>query len=71
MASTIGVDLVSVRRKGGLSSKDWSEIVTACRGCEWAEKCDTWVKTSDTAPCAPATCVNRRKFEMLRRRQAG
>lgn len=71
MASTIGLDLVAIRKGGHLSSHDWAEIVTACRGCEWADKCDVWVNRSDMVQCAPSTCVNRKKFEMLRRKQAG
>lgn len=71
MASKIGLDLVAVRKKGDLSSGDWSEIVQACRGCEWAEECDRWVHRSDMVECVPSTCVNRMKFERLRRRQTG
>lgn len=71
MASRIGVNLVSAREQGQLSSAEWAEMVRTCRGCEWAAKCDSWMERTDDAPCAPMTCLNRREFEILRRREAG
>lgn len=71
MASRIGVNLVSAFKDGQLSSREWADMVRTCRGCEWAAKCDKWMDRTEAAPCAPATCLNRREFEALKRRKAG
>jgi hypothetical protein len=68
MARATDLDLAQVYENGVLSQQDWSDMVQTCRGCSWAPRCDDWLSHKDGAQCAPATCLNRARFEELRRR---
>ncbi len=71
MARAAELDLVEAHTDGVLSQQDWADIVQTCRGCSWAPQCDAWVNKVDKEGCAPATCLNRARFEELRRRKLG
>lgn len=68
MARLAGVDLVEARHEGRLGLQEWADVVTRCRGCQWAEGCSHWmeVKDADELQEVPAACVNRTVFDRLR-----
>ena len=70
MARAINLDMVTAYDEGSLSQEDWAEIVRTCQGCTWAPRCDAWLDKNGGRDCAPKTCLNRARFEELRRRQA-
>jgi uncharacterized membrane protein YebE (DUF533 family) len=67
MGRAADVDLGRAYADGQLTQKDWADIVQTCRGCSWAPQCDRWLARHDHEPCAPTTCLNRARFEELRR----
>ena len=69
MGLATDLDLAEAHEDGILSQEDWADIVQTCRGCNWAPQCDEWLNKADGEVCAPATCLNRARFEELRRRQ--
>ena len=69
MARTTQMDLAQAQSDGILTQSDWVDIVQTCRGCRWAPQCDAWLARHEDEPCAPATCLNRARFEELRRRK--
>jgi hypothetical protein len=68
MVRATGVDLAAARRKGQLSTGDWSAMVTRCRGCRWSGRCARWLATMDMGEAAevPPACANRAVFDTLR-----
>lgn len=70
MARLTDLDLAAAHDDGILTQEDWADIVQSCRGCTWAPRCDEWVKKANGGGCAPATCLNRARFEELKRRRA-
>ena len=69
MGLATDLDVSQAHAEGMLSQEDWADIVQTCRGCNWAPHCDEWLSRHDGEPCAPATCLNRARFEALRRKQ--
>ena len=70
MGRSAQVDFVSAHADGTLSQQDWADIVRTCQGCSWAPRCDEWMTKNEGRACAPSTCLNRARFEELKRRQA-
>lgn len=71
MGLATDLDMAAAHQDGVLSQEDWVEIVHTCQGCSWAPQCDEWLKKNNGQDCAPATCLNRARFEELRRRSTG
>ncbi len=66
MAKATDVDLVQAHQTGDLPQEAWAEMVQSCRRCQWAGRCDGWLDSHDHQDHAPATCLNREKFERLK-----
>lgn len=66
MARATGLDLVSAFDAGRLDNDTWSCMVERCRGCAWAEGCDSWLDAGATADIPPRECLNRARFGVLR-----
>ena len=63
MAKATGVDLVGAADADVLSQHDWADIVTHCRGCDWAAGCGKWLNTpKESIQDLPDTCVNRSRL---------
>ncbi|MCB1335186.1 MAG: hypothetical protein KDK26_16440 [Roseivivax sp.] len=71
MARATGTDLVAAAEEGALTQAQWAEIVHRCRGCEWTCGCERWLDATDAdqVRAAPETCVNHKRFAVLRRGQ--
>lgn len=68
MAKATGVDLVRASEAEVLDQETWSDVVTRCRACVWAEGCARWLDMSDDAERpAPENCLNRQKMDAIRR----
>lgn len=70
MARATETDLVGAYEAGELSQEEWAEMVQTCRSCDWAGRCGDWLDDHDHVACAPATCLNRDRFEALQARAA-
>lgn len=70
MARATGTDLVAASRNGDLSQEDWAEMVQTCRKCAWAGRCVEWQDSQDGNASAPKPCLNRAKFEAIKRQTA-
>jgi hypothetical protein len=67
MAKTSHVDLVEAFDTGQLSSEDWAEMVSRCRGCAWANGCKEWLAVPGQETQAPPEgCLNRARMAALR-----
>ncbi|SDN55463.1 hypothetical protein SAMN05216196_101886 [Lutimaribacter pacificus] len=69
MARAASVDLADARRDGRLTTEDWAAMVTRCRGCQWAEGCQHWLRAQqqdDDSAEVPPACANRAVFDSLR-----
>ncbi|MFT6104157.1 MAG: hypothetical protein ACJA1E_000573 [Paracoccaceae bacterium] len=70
MAGLTGVDLAAATANGALDQQGWSDIVTRCRGCQWAQKCERWLDQAamqeQEIAVAPSPCVNRGTLATLR-----
>jgi len=67
MAQATGVDPVAAQSVGALGQQDWAAIVQTCRGCGWADGCDRWLDSAQTASFAPSNCLNRARLAALAR----
>lgn len=66
MARATDVDLAAAFDAGQITSEDWSEVLTRCRGCAWVGGCKAWLQAGDdTARSAPQACRNADTFERL------
>jgi hypothetical protein len=66
MAKATGVDLVRATEAGLLEQEEWADIVTRCRGCQWADGCDNWLsKPVDESRALPEPCLNRNHLAAL------
>ncbi|MCM2561593.1 DUF6455 family protein [Lutimaribacter sp. EGI FJ00015] len=67
MARAAGVDLPDARRQGRLTAGEWTAMITRCRGCAWAEKCQSWLAAQDMGEPAqvPPACATRAVFDSL------
>lgn len=67
MAKATGVDLVQAMDAGVLAQDGWAEIVTRCRGCQWAEGCGRWLdQPVDEERGLPTPCRNRRRLAEIK-----
>lgn len=71
MAKATDTDLVRAYQDGSLSAETWSQMVTSCRGCDWADGCVGWLDTHESADQPPHSCPNRARFAVLRAVQKG
>lgn len=69
MAVAAGFDVTRSFADGHLRQSDWADLVQTCRGCQSAERCDTWLSDHNRTRVAPQGCLNRARFEDLRRQQ--
>ena len=69
MASATDIDLTQAFDTGDLSHEHWADLVQTCRGCRWSGQCENWLTEHDNEDCAPHSCLNRARFEELRRQQ--
>lgn len=66
MAQVLGVDLVRARKDRQLSSPDWAQSITRCRGCGNSKTCTRWLDSHEgQRPPAPSICENRALFARL------
>lgn len=70
MAKATETDLIDAYEAGELTQEEWAEMVQTCRSCAWAGQCGDWLDAHGTVACAPATCLNRDRFEELHARAA-
>lgn len=73
MARSTGTDLTEAMHSGQLSTKDWADMVTNCRGCACTETCRSHLtaqELSDTTTRPPEYCENRATFDRLARQTA-
>ena len=66
MAKACDVDLSTALDEGKINSLEWSDMVTGCRGCAQAGKCDRLMREQVKVDKAPAYCVNKDTFAELR-----
>lgn len=67
MARVTGVDLSAAHEQGDMSSAEWADVVTRCRGCEWTEGCERFLQNhvdGDAEP--PKACANHDLFKALK-----
>lgn len=63
MAQKTGADMQAALETGVLSAQDWAGLVQRCRGCNWAEGCDCWMKDQAVGDAdVPAACPNAEIF---------
>mgnify|MGYP006306941775 CR=1 FL=1 len=67
MARATGADLQEALESGRITHGDWAAVVTACRGCAWADGCDCWMRAQDPdgASAVPRACPNADFFERV------
>ncbi|MGV6812732.1 MAG: DUF6455 family protein [Brevirhabdus sp.] len=71
MSKTLGVDLSESMAVGQLSHADYARIVQRCRGCNWADGCESWMtRQTGPQPEVPAQCANADSFDALRQAKA-
>lgn len=67
MSRRLGVDLNEAIREERLSTTGYTDMVTRCRGCSWADGCETWQEANFGAVSeAPHSCPNRNVWEHVR-----
>lgn len=67
MSKACGVDLSTALDQGAISAGDYADMVTACRGCADAARCDRQLAPMPVLDAAPDYCVNRDTFAALKR----
>ena len=70
MSRTVGLDLQSELDAGRIGHGDWSDMVTRCRGCDWAGQCPSWMEAARAAGNpegvqAPGACANSARFNAM------
>lgn len=73
MARATGTDLGNAVHEGTLTSTDWAQVVTNCRGCDCADPCRarlTALEMAGEQTAAPDYCRNRATFDRLARHPA-
>lgn len=70
MAKATDTDLVAAYQAQELSQQDWADMVQTCRRCEWADKCETWLRRQDKTIEVPDTCLNYDQFRARAHREA-
>lgn len=68
MAQATGTDLAGALQDGGLTSADWADMVTNCRGCACADSCRAHLSMTEITgrpTAAPDYCENRATFARL------
>lgn len=68
MAQTTRTDLTDAMAGGDLSRQDWADMVQTCRRCGRTGCCQDWLDHRETAGCAPENCLNRTRFDTIKRR---
>jgi len=68
MSRRIGVDLNEAIHAQRLTTTDYTDMVTRCRGCDWADACEDWQAAQKGAISeCPRTCLNRSLWDHLGR----
>lgn len=65
MAKTTGADLVAAFQQGELVQTEWAQMVQNCRGCDWTEGCERWLKGHESSCTVPKKCANCGRFAEL------
>ncbi len=65
MAKQGGLDLARAQGEGLLPQQDWADMVQRCRGCQWTEGCDRWLRALDQGDELSTECVNHDRFTAL------
>jgi len=51
---------------GVIEHADWSQLVQRCRGCGWADGCNSWMAAQgDAGARVPDTCPNAGFFDRV------
>lgn len=58
MAKATGADLVAAHQSGELPQGEWAQMVQTCRGCDWTEGCEHWLRANETSEVVPEDCAN-------------
>ncbi len=67
MAKATGIDLVKAADVDLMTQKDWADIVTHCRGCNWSDGCGRWLdKPREGLRDLPQPCVNRTRLAEIK-----
>ncbi|MDA7423813.1 DUF6455 family protein [Thalassococcus lentus] len=69
MARAVDVNLVSAAKGDLIDDEAWANMITRCRGCQWADGCGRWLKQAALTGherTAPNQCRNRNVFDALR-----
>ena len=67
MAKANSVDLSTALDEGQITSHEYADMVTGCRGCEQVGQCDRLLARVEKLDEAPAYCVNGATFARLRK----
>ena len=66
MARVTGVDPAEAYEKGDLSTAEWADMVTRCRGCDWVDGCGRFLDMHVEGDAAvPEACANYDVFKRL------
>lgn len=68
MARATQTDLVAAYDRGDLSTAEWAGMVQTCRTCAWSDSCGEWLDRTDRVVDAPGSCLNKKRFAMLKGR---
>ena len=68
MAKANKLDLSEALDQGRISSHDYADMITACRGCAQIGKCDRLLARVAEMEAPPEYCVNKNTFHMLKSR---
>ena len=65
----MGLSLYDEMQEGTLSSADYAQMVTLCRGCALVEACERWLASSTPgAGEPPPGCPNAERLHALKQR---
>lgn len=68
VARVMGVSLSDAMREGKITAQDYAAIVTKCRNCANAQRCQEWLAACQSITrSAPPDCVNGNLLEWLAR----
>ena len=67
MSRRLGVDLNEAIRDDVLTTMEYTDLVNRCRGCAWADGCESWQAAHPGAVSeVPENCVNTEMWKRLR-----
>lgn len=69
VARVLGVSFSEAMASGHISQKEYADLVTRCRQCQFVDTCERWLAQQSTrAEVAPECCMHGDLFETLKQR---